>query len=180
MSFDDILRRVAGLPAAGEDGEVAPDAVEMAAIEGRLETATGTDSVGAARPVVVRAEQPDETVESQCCRCGCAIQVPRWMRDTVAAWNKREARRSEDAEKAGGAYMPQYIRLRECAACDACDAAVRGDRDRESAIDFATTRSYLTQLRKGVYSPQGIAWLKQHGHEREVDAFFAAEGRQTP
>lgn len=110
-----------------------------------------------------------------CCVCKEPAYCPGFVIESVKLWNRKEAE-AGDAEQRR-ANLIGYSDL-GVTCSRACAVTERERRRADLIAENATTSGYLTLLRAGSYNPESLAWLRSHGHSKDVTRMLASAGTE--
>lgn len=122
-------------------------------------------------------ESPD--VDGHCSRCGCPIRIPGWIHDIGRAWNRRELRKVKATEQGRFPHRAEYIKASQLIPCGPCEPIVRLEIEAAAIDEHRITGVYYRELRRGTYTAESLAWLRDHGFAREVQEHLAREKETT-
>jgi hypothetical protein len=117
------------------------------------------------------SDRPDKEVP--CTRCRKLTLCPGFIYESVVQWNRQEDRLAQQMGR-----KSELIGSGEIIPCDSCAPVVRQERREQWMEENAKTDAYLKMLRGGNYNQESLAWLRRHGHGRDVDAYFSQIGVQ--
>lgn len=120
-----------------------------------------------ARQLLGDSDEPDRKVP--CAVCGESTDCPGFIVAAVKTWN--EVNRDKQPP----------IRPSELGVCCAgeCTSIMHARKHTEVQNENARTLAYLGMLFAGKYSPESIAWLREHGCGRYVTKVLETEGNRS-
>jgi hypothetical protein len=119
-------------------------------------------------------ELPDRAMT--CCVCGGPAVCPGFIVLSVRLWNEEEIKLATEVGRMANLIKPSEMGITCGEAGSPCMVAEAARRRAIYMAEINTTAGYLSLLRAGTYNPEGLHWLRTHGHAKDVARILAKEG----